>query len=227
MELDGIVAMRGLIDPAEVRRSLDTLKRGFSAANDRKRGRGEYHLVKTNYQRMLVGCTGGAPGYTNPRLYRTFYNPLWEDDIFGMHATFRQMARIRNQLSGLPDDYATEAEQDGLWSACRIQHYPRGGGFLIPHTDKAAHDAARRSGVERTVNLVLLMTKRGVDFADGGGYVVLKGEKVFFEEDYEVGDLVIYNEGLIHGVDDIDPLEPLDTHSPEGRYTGFVTLFAA
>jgi hypothetical protein len=147
--------------------------------------------------------------------------------MFGMHQTFRRMVLLRNRLTGLHDDFAADKDEQGLWSACRIQHYPTGGGFLIPHTDEAAHGAVRRAGIEKSVNLILLMTKKGVDFHDGGGFVELNGRKVYYEDDYEVGDLVIYDETNVHGVDDVDPLAPLDMSSPGGRYTALCTLMKA
>ena len=225
LERDTVVAIRGLIDPDQVKASLEKLKSGFSIENDKKRAPGDYEAVKSNYQRMCIGMTGGIKGPANPRYFRVFYNPLWEEDLYGMHSVFMQMAKVRNYLMGVPESFATSAPERGLWTASRIQHYPAGGGFLIPHRDLNAHKAMHDAGFERSVNLVLLMTKRGIDFEEGGGFVEINGSRVYYEDEYEVGDLVLYDEQNIHGVEDIDPMKPMDSSTTNGRYTAFATLF--
>jgi hypothetical protein len=50
-----VVTLRGLVDPALVRRHLQRIKDQYSPANDCKRGPGEYHLIKSNYQRLCLG----------------------------------------------------------------------------------------------------------------------------------------------------------------------------
>ena len=223
MEKRSFVCLRGLITPGDVYSGLKNLKSKFSAENDKKRAPGDYDAVKSNYQRLCIGMTGGILS-TNPRFFRVFYNPLWDKDTFGMHAIFRMMIRVRNRLMGLPETFAMDKPERNLWSACRVQHYPKGGGFLIPHSDINANKAVNDAGIERNANIVLIMTKRGIDFTEGGGFVEIDGEKVFYEDEYNVGDLVIYDDRNIHGVSDIDPMEPTSINSSEGRYAGFTTL---
>ena len=74
-------------------------------------------------------------------------------------------------------------------------------------------------------NIILIMTKRGVNFQQGGGFVEIDGERLFYESEYEAGDLVMYDERNIHGVEDVDLLEPMDVSTSEGRYMAFATFF--
>lgn len=224
LENFGIVCIRGLINPVMVNESLKKVQAVVPIGKDMKRPSGGYDLIKDNYRRLLVGTSGGVRP-SHPRLYRCLYNPLWCENIFGMHNIFRTMVRVRNKLLGEASDFAMDAVSRGVWTASRIQHYPRGGGFLSPHQDLGASRATKMASLGRTVNLLLLMTQYGVDFYEGGGFVEIDGGKFFVDENFLVGDLVLYDESKIHGVDDIDPFENLDLSSSRGRYAAFVTLF--
>ena len=50
-------------------------------------------------------------------------------------------------------------------------------------------------------------------------------ERYFYEDDCDLGDIVIYDGRIKHGVEEIDYLEPLDTASCEGRYVAMANLF--
>ena len=69
------------------------------------------------------------------------------------------------------------------------------------------------------------MTKKGVDFKSGGGFVMKNDEIVKFEDHCQVGDVVIYSGKTVHGVIDIDPDKFPDLNSSDGRYVGLTTLF--
>ena len=210
--------------PDLVRSCLEKLKAAVPTGVDMKRSADGYDLIKHNYRRLLVGNWGGVKD-TSPRLYRCFYNPLWSEDIFGMHAVFRTMVRVRNLLLGEDEKFAMSSASRGVWTASRVHHYPSGGGFLARHQDLGAANAAATAGLSRCINMILLMSQYGVDFSAGGGFVELNGRKFPLDENFQAGDLIIYDETNFHGVSDIDPLEPLDLSSPRGRYAAFVTLF--
>ena len=50
-------------------------------------------------------------------------------------------------------------------------------------------------------------------------------EHAFYEEVYEIGDLLFYDGRTVHGVQDIDPLEPIDLTSISGRFSAVAPLF--
>ena len=69
------------------------------------------------------------------------------------------------------------------------------------------------------------MTESGKDFDQGGAYVMVGNEKVMFEENFRLGDIIIYNESTFHGVAEIDPHKNLDLDTFNGRVTAFVSLY--
>ena len=213
----------GLFDPETIRAARERVRNRFSATNDRKHDPRDADKLLRNFQKLVVGGTQGVNSV--PRFVRMFYNPFMDEDIFGMHETFRTLVRFRNLLYGLEADFTLSGIEQGMWSATRIQHYPRGGGFMAPHTDVGTATVSREAGLAGYVQVILIMSIKGVDFQTGGAYIDIAGERFFFESDCDLGDVVIYDGRVNHGVEDIDALEPLDMSSIEGRLVAMATLF--
>ena len=66
---------------------------------------------------------------------------------------------------------------------------------------------------------------KGTDYQKGGGYIELDEKRYLFEDYTLAGDIVIYDGRTMHGVEDIDPLHPLELDQFGGRAAGFVSLF--
>lgn len=115
--------------------------------------------------------------------------------------------------------------EDGAWTCPMIAHYPRGGGFMAQHRDGRAHTNAIELGMDRFVQVLLIMSEKGKDFQTGGAYIVKDNERLYYEDECRIGDIVMYDGRNQHGVEEIDTLEPLDLNSPEGRYVAMVPLF--
>ena len=155
-----------------------------------------------------------------------FYTPFMDADIFRMHEIFRRLAIFRNELYGISQDFATKGIEAGYWSANRVHHYPRGGGFMAVHADVGTASVAREVGLTDYVQVILIMSQKGRDFHSGGAYVLDEhGERNFYEDECRVGDVVIYDGRIPHGVEEIDYRSPLDMNSPEGRFVAMTTLF--
>ena len=45
------------------------------------------------------------------------------------------MNNLRNRLMKVADDFGEDPARDKFWNACRVHHYPRGGGFMSMHRD--------------------------------------------------------------------------------------------
>ncbi len=223
----GFTVIRGWVDPRAVTEGRETLERNFDPGLDRVRGPDGYDLLKTNYQRVCIGHSGHVIRDHNTRLQRIFYNPIWEKDLYGLRDTWVRMSRFRNALMGFDRDFCIERADGGLFTASRVQHYPAGGGFLSSHKDLPyARSLKRNTGLERGMNFLLIMSKKGVDFHEGGGFVELDGEPCYYEDYFDVGDLLVYDSGnKYHGVAAIDPMETFDWTSPKGRFSGLVHLF--
>jgi len=213
----------GLFDQETIRSARDRMRNGFSSKNDRKHDPRNPDALLKNFQKLVVGGTQGVNNAA--RFVRMFYNPLMDEDIFGMHETFRKLVRFRNLLYGLEPEFTLAGIEKGMWSATRIQHYPRGGGFMAPHTDVGTATVSREAGLGGYVQVILIMSKKGVDFQTGGAYIDVAGERFFFESDCELGDVVVYDGRVNHGVEEIDYLEPLDMTSLNGRLVAMATLF--
>lgn len=221
----GVACLRGLFQPADIERAVATMKDAFRADRDHP-GQGESPgAVMRNFQKLAIGGNDQAWVY-NPRFARILYNPLWDEDIYGMHAIFRRLARVRNVLLRHEPDFAVDQVQDGLWSACRVQHYPVGGGFMAPHRDVVLETVERDMGVRHFYQILLLLTTKGEDFEKGGAYVDSEdGGRIRFEDWCGKGDIAIYDGASMHGVEDVDPHRPLSLDRLDGRLVAMVSLY--
>lgn len=76
---------------------------------------------------------------------------------------------------------------------------------------------------------LVVMSRKGTgddcDYETGGGYFCRGSEKVYFEAYCQLGDILVYDTRIMHGVTEIDLKEPFRQTSVSGRYAGFVTLY--
>jgi hypothetical protein len=190
----------------------------FDPARDRATTGEHKDEVRSNFQKWSIGRA--RHGTVNrPRFMRTFYNPLWDEDIFGLHPAFRTQCGVRNLLGKLPEDFAIDREERGLWTAARIHHFPAGGGFMVGHEDTvlpAFYDTIDLAFYQS----VLLITQRGEDYQSGGGFIDVEGEHIAYEKYCSGGDIIIYDQNAVHGVDDVDVDVPFRQDSLAGADVG-------
>lgn len=219
-----LARITGVVDHEAIVRARANLARRFSAADDHPSLGEDPQSLKQNFQKLSIG---GAQGYGvyRPRCLRTIYNPMWAEDIYGLRESFRVLARVRNMAYGLPIDFAIDGIEREMWTASRIHHYPRGGGFLISHRDTVVPVVQKRQGLDSFYQPIMVMSRKGIDFEQGGGFVEIEGERHYFETECQYGDIVIYDGRTVHGVDDIDPHRVFRHDSIEGRLAGFATLY--
>ncbi|RYC30011.1 hypothetical protein D3273_20980 [Lichenibacterium minor] len=218
--------IRGLFDPEEIRRSLHDVRERVLVENDAPSSGTRPDQIMDNFQKWSIGMKSAKD--TLGRFFRIVYNLLWCDDIYGMHRHFRKLIEIRNQLSGMPLDFAKQMENGNLYSACRMQHYPQGGGFMQAHQDHVAEANLVGSEQSRFIQLVLIMNEvgPGKDYEAGGAFVIDKaGRKIATEQNTAPGDVVIYDGRSVHGVDDVDPHKLLDITLKTGRIAAFTTIY--
>ena len=219
-----VACIRGLVSPDEVLSCKLRLRNSFKRSLDRPSIGEAAKDIQSNFQKLLIGGQNHNGQYLT-RFFRTFYNPMWEDDSYGLHRAFKLMIKIRNLLCKLPIDFALDKiEPNGLWSATRIHQYPTGGGYFERHRDYVLTEVNKEHHLS-FYQVILNMSTYGEDFKQGGGYVLSKGKKVLFERDFQVGDILIYDEHTIHGVDEIDPHKGLCLDKVCGRLTAFVSLY--
>ena len=225
LEKDTYSCVRGLFSPEEIAAAKGRMRGVFDSKNDKKHDPKDADAIRNNFQKLQVGGTNGVNGCA--RFLRMFYNPTFCEDIYGMHNIFKRLITFRNHLYSLPPDFTVNGTENGMWSASRVNHYPKGGGFMAPHADTGTANIAKSLGLDKYVQLILIMSVKGKDFKEGGAYIVdmEKREAIFYEDDCQPGDIMIYDGRVIHGVAEIDPMEPLDLNSFDGRHVAMVTLF--
>lgn len=220
-----IARVRGLFDRAELRASLQTIAANFDAARDRKHDPNDSAAVRRNYQKLQIGANSGIGSErTLGRFMRSLFNPIWDDDIYGMRRHFVRLAQFRNRLSRLPAEHAVHGTDHGFFTCARLHQYPRGGGFMVPHRDLFARVAVEEEGMPYFQCFVLL-SEKGEHFREGGAYIFSPQGRLDYEADCHAGDLIIYDGSTVHGVADIDPQEPLELLRFGGRVAAFASLF--
>tara|TARA_Y100000589_G_C27181181_1_gene640834 strand:+ start:2074 stop:2829 length:756 start_codon:yes stop_codon:yes gene_type:complete len=221
---NSFVVIRGLVNKKEIFNAVNKIKNNFKREKDNPTIGETPKDIQKNFQKLLIGGHTHSGIYLT-RFYRTFYNPLWEEDIFEMHEIYKKMILIRNICCNLPTNFAIDKiEENGLWSATRIHQYPIGGGYFQKHKDTVLTEVANKNKLN-FYQVIINMTKYGIDFNQGGAFIELNGKKILFEKEFELADIIIYDERTIHGVDEIDSNKNLDLDTVNGRITAFVSLY--
>jgi len=160
-----------------------------------------------------------------PRCFETIYVPQDVEGFFGFPNIFAPMINLRNSLMGKSENYVRELDfSEGLWTACRFQHYFRGGGFFGGHTDIVI-DQISTSANLRTAQLIGVLSNRGEHFETGGAYIETNSGRIDLDNEVEVGDVIVYDGASYHGVHDIDTNYNFTTDSQFGRWTALVSLY--
>lgn len=225
MEKRTFACIRGLVTPQQMSAAYERIVERFDRSKDHAAAGQPASAVRTNFQKINLGGESRTANHDDARFFRAFYNPIWEEDVWGLRSGFVQLARVRNHLSGLPKDFAIDRiEANGLWTAARFHQYPRGGGFFRRHTDYVVKDVADEKST-RFYQVVLTITRKGEHFQQGGAFVDIGERRVCLDDCALLGDIIIYDGRTVHGVEDIDPKEMLDMDTINGRLAGFATLF--
>lgn len=141
----------------------------------------------------------------------------WNHDVFGFFELFAPIYHLKNRVSGLDAGSFLGREPDrGCTARLSFQYYPKGIGGLNRHQDPL--------GYHQITVPSLIMSEKGRDFTEGGLYIESgEGERIWIDDQCEVGDVVYFNAGHNHGVAPIDPGADVDWLSWEGRW---MALFA-
>ena len=142
------------------------------------------------------------------RSIRSFY---WNEELGGERAVFLATSIFRNNLAQLPQNFTLEGVEDGGWmtNPCIVQ-YPAGGGHIHRHTDPDSKNHC---------NILIAMSRKGVDFGTGGGYFSVGDETICYDVLLESGDVFFFKPSLAHGVDPVEPqLAPPQWAESSGRW---------
>lgn len=138
---------------------------------------------------------------------------LWNQDdknpIFQIGKTFIELL---NLLTGFPKDYGHDPKC-GHFYTLSTMCYPKGGGFLGPHVDDYGAN----------YQALLIMSKLGVDYKEGGVYCFDEENKCrYLEPELEYGDVLLLPATVVHGVYAVDPKENDELY--EGRWAFFTPM---
>jgi hypothetical protein len=180
-------------------------------------------LIKSPWRKLAIGSSN-ALGENYAQLLQTTYFHVDRDDTGALHRLFKMLLHIRNTLMGVDKDFGAEPKRDKFWNACRVHHYPSGGGFMNAHRDTYF---PLKLGDKPFYQVMALLSTKGQDFHSGGGYVVSQktGEKVDLETAGGFGAFAIFDGRTVHGVDDVDLDRVLDFNSVLGRVAAFVNVY--
>lgn len=181
-------------------------------------------LERGPWRKLAIGSANGV-GDPYAQMLQTTYFHEHNTGTPLLNALFATLISVRNRILGTCDDFGSYPDRDEFWNACRIHHYPRGGGFMVEHNDTHFPNVLASAGVPFLQVMALLSTKE-VDFHAGGSFVINRdGIRTYVENDCPLGAVVMFDGSIRHGVEDIDPDQVLDFNLPSGRIAAFVNLY--
>ena len=221
---NGYVVVRGLFDVKEIKIALKNLKKNFRPSLDNPSSSGKPKEIKKNFQKLCIG-SASINGEKIYRLHRVIYNPFSSRDMYNLKKIFIKFANVRNILLGFKKNFCIEKNENNLWSANRILQYPIGGGHMSCHSDYILKNISKKNNINNFYQLILLLTKKKIDYKYGGAYIINKNKKIFIEDNTQQGDLLIYKSTIKHGVDEIDPNKKLNLKNINGRIVLMNSLY--
>lgn len=185
---------------------------------------GPSDLERRPWRKLAIGSQNGL-GEPYAQLLQTTYFDEADKQFNGLTNLFRELRLLRNSLLEIPSDFGTNRARDRFWNACRIHHYPIGGGFMMEHQDTHFPRVLEGSNLP-FLQVMMLLSSKGRDYSTGGGFVVSRdGERLDFENDFGIGTLILFDGSIRHGVADVDRHEILDFDSQRGRLAAFVNVY--
>ena len=174
------------------------------------------------WRKFAIGSQNGV-GEPYAQLLQTMYFDPTASGHPSLNALFKVMIELRNRLMHVAPRFGDDAARDGYWNACRVHHYPRGGGFMMNHRD--TYFPAKLD--DRPFYQVMApLSVKGRDFMEGGGILVTRqGERLNTDEIAGMGSLVVFDGGIQHGVEDVDPWEVMRFDDEAGRLAAFANLY--
>lgn len=142
----------------------------------------------------------------------------WNQDVFNFFDLFKDGFYLKNLISGNAMDKYLSVKPKSVTSRVCFQFYPSGEGYLNCHSDPV--------GKHQVTAPILVMSKKGLggDFKKGGSYILDQNKnKIFIEKLANIGDIVMYNAQILHGVEVVDPKKKVDWLDFKGRW---MMLFA-
>jgi hypothetical protein len=191
------------------------------------RERFHYSVLSSQPWRKLA--IGSANGLGDPyaQNLQSIYFDADDRNYTALGSLFNTMILIRNRLMGVDASFGSNPEQDRFWNACRVHHYPRGGGFMATHQDTHFPQVIGAQIGKPFYQVCVLLSRKNTDFFTGGGVVYdNEKQKVDLETAGGFGSLILFDGKTYHGVEDVDLDQVIDFSRADGRLAAFVNLYS-
>lgn len=185
-------------------------------------------LTKAPWRKLAIGSTNGL-GVAYAQNLQTIYFDSSDANYPALGRIFGFMVEIRNKLMRVDPSFGSNPERDRFWNACRVHHYPRGGGFMAVHKDTHFPQVISTQIGKPFYQICVLLSRKNEDFFTGGGVIIDDDgqNKIDLEEKAGFGSLVLFDGRTYHGVEDVDLDQVIDFSRPDGRLAAFVNLYSA
>lgn len=183
-------------------------------------------LAREPWRKLAIGGSNGL-GYQYAQNLQSIYFDANDKNYPALGSLFTTMIQIRNKLMGVDLSFGSDPERERFWDACRVHHYPRGGGFMATHRDTHFPQVISAEIAKPFYQICVLLSRKNTDFFTGGG-VIYDGNKqrVDLETDAGFGALVLFDGRTYHGVEDVDLDQVIDFSRTDGRLAAFVNLYS-
>ncbi len=221
VESQGYYIFKNVLDSSVFDVCLNNLEYQFKSNQLLGTTQGDRNSVRNNSIKWSVGAFQGSQ-IGNSRLMVSFYNPLFKDDIYSFHNNFIKIINIRDFIRNDNQSTFDINLSNDAFNACRFQYYPSGGGFMSMHKDTTGAEATSSL---QYLQLLAPITKRGVQFNEGGAILRKNDLDLDLESLISPGDVLVYDANSLHGVKDIDPQLALNTYLFKGRVVALTTIY--
>lgn len=162
----------------------------------------DYHRINDEYENS----------YVKTKAHQFFFH-LWYQHNDPILSLFKDTFELKSILMGHHDlSYIRNRPSHGFVSRVVVHHYPCGGGYTAEHQDPVNE--------WNPLQTIIKASENGVDFEEGGLYVKtdVDAEPIELEKQLDMGDMVVFDQALPHGVNPIDPHKELDWSLDKGRF---------
>jgi hypothetical protein len=182
---------------------------------------GKFYYKMKDYKRLDIGDT-----YKNPRFARFILFPEWLRKNNKFFELVKPVINLRNKVSKIKkNNYIYKNLEKGkknyyFCDLVRMIQYPQGGGHLACHNDYDPFYPKQMINVLLAVTSKRKSSKKLNYYSDGGLYYMTnKNKKIIIDDFVDSGDLIFHNQYIDHGVNSIDPFQPLEINKLSGRIT--------
>jgi hypothetical protein len=183
-------------------------------------------LSKEPWRKLAIGSANGL-GDPYAQNLQSIYFDAHDRNYTALGSLFKTMILIRNRLMGVDASFGSNPEQDRFWNACRVHHYPRGGGFMATHKDTHFPQVIGAQIGKPFYQVCVLLSRKNADFFAGGGVIYdNEKQKIDLETEGGFGSLILFDGRTYHGVEDVDLDQVIDFSRTDGRLAAFVNLYS-